>query len=199
MGRKHNPITLHKYLYANVDPVNKIDPSGNVTIMGLMQATAVVGTLATTTGVSIRSMAIFGGGGNSSNWTPDMDGKINIGEAAYWWRNGKGTSLTVPLSSINLWRVDLDDFDDKGLLSPNLDLNYIFDPSDAAVYGTITLQLVSKNKVIAVGGGDVFDFDQKSNSSAKLIFRNIATAFAEISIGKGQPFRINLTGEAKID
>jgi len=29
MGRNHDPITLHKYLYAGVDPVNFIDPSGN--------------------------------------------------------------------------------------------------------------------------------------------------------------------------
>lgn len=28
MGRSHDPITLHKYLYANADPANFIDPTG---------------------------------------------------------------------------------------------------------------------------------------------------------------------------
>jgi len=31
-GRNNEPITLYKYLYANVDPVNGVDPSGNVTL-----------------------------------------------------------------------------------------------------------------------------------------------------------------------
>ncbi|MBL4827259.1 MAG: RHS repeat-associated core domain-containing protein [Spongiibacteraceae bacterium] len=29
MGNNHDPITLHKYLYANADPVNYIDPTGD--------------------------------------------------------------------------------------------------------------------------------------------------------------------------
>jgi len=33
MGRGNDPVTLHKYLYANVDPVNGIDPTGNFTLM----------------------------------------------------------------------------------------------------------------------------------------------------------------------
>jgi len=32
-GRGHDPVTLHKYLYANADPVNGIDPSGNMTLV----------------------------------------------------------------------------------------------------------------------------------------------------------------------
>lgn len=35
MGRNSDPVTLHKYLYANVDPANGIDPSGNMTLAGL--------------------------------------------------------------------------------------------------------------------------------------------------------------------
>ncbi len=34
MGRNHDPITLHKYLYANVDPANMVDPTGNFGIAG---------------------------------------------------------------------------------------------------------------------------------------------------------------------
>jgi len=40
-GRVNEPQTLHKYLYVHADPVNNIDPSGNVTL----------GQLATTTGL----------------------------------------------------------------------------------------------------------------------------------------------------
>ena len=32
MGRNQDPITLHKYLYANADPVRYVDPSGNFSI-----------------------------------------------------------------------------------------------------------------------------------------------------------------------
>lgn len=32
MGNNDDPITLHKYLYANVDPANMIDPTGNFSI-----------------------------------------------------------------------------------------------------------------------------------------------------------------------
>ncbi len=32
MGNSQDPITLHKYLYANVDPANIVDPSGNISL-----------------------------------------------------------------------------------------------------------------------------------------------------------------------
>ncbi|TQV87089.1 Ig-like domain-containing protein [Aliikangiella coralliicola] len=44
MGRNFDPITLHKYLYANVDPVNNIDPTGN---FSLGQALSAINTAAT--------------------------------------------------------------------------------------------------------------------------------------------------------
>jgi len=33
MGINSDPVTLHKYLYANDDPINGIDPSGHITLM----------------------------------------------------------------------------------------------------------------------------------------------------------------------
>jgi RHS repeat-associated protein len=47
MGNNQDPVTLHKYLYANVDPVNNIDPTGNFTLVSVMKAVNVVSTLAT--------------------------------------------------------------------------------------------------------------------------------------------------------
>ncbi len=32
MGRNHDPITLHKYAYANVNPANMVDPSGYMSV-----------------------------------------------------------------------------------------------------------------------------------------------------------------------
>ena len=37
-----DPISLHKYLYANCDPVNNIDPSGNYTLVGVLTAVQIV-------------------------------------------------------------------------------------------------------------------------------------------------------------
>ena len=44
-GRSQDPITLHKYLYANANPVNGIDPSGNVTLVSLLMGSSVSATL----------------------------------------------------------------------------------------------------------------------------------------------------------
>ncbi|NVJ51716.1 MAG: RHS repeat-associated core domain-containing protein [Gammaproteobacteria bacterium] len=45
MGRNHDPITLHKYLYANADPVTYIDPTGNFGLSELSVTINIVSTL----------------------------------------------------------------------------------------------------------------------------------------------------------
>ena len=37
-GDSRNPVTLHKYVYGNLDPVSGVDPSGNMSIGDTMQA-----------------------------------------------------------------------------------------------------------------------------------------------------------------
>jgi RHS repeat-associated protein len=49
MGNNQDPVTLHKYLYANADPVNNIDPTGNFT---MVQASATFATLSALTIIS---------------------------------------------------------------------------------------------------------------------------------------------------
>ena len=44
-GMQFEPLSLHKYLYANSNPANVIDPSGNIGIGSLMAAIRVVGVL----------------------------------------------------------------------------------------------------------------------------------------------------------
>ncbi len=48
MGNNHDPVTLHKYLYANADPAMYTDPTGNFSMGGLMSGLNVMGRLATT-------------------------------------------------------------------------------------------------------------------------------------------------------
>jgi hypothetical protein len=51
-GVRQDPLTLHKYLYARTDPVNRIDPSGyaDVNLAGQMMAVRVQGQLNKMTG-----------------------------------------------------------------------------------------------------------------------------------------------------
>ncbi|AFY50369.1 RHS repeat-associated core domain protein [Nostoc sp. PCC 7524] len=44
-GRDFSPITLHKYLYANANPANYIDPTGNFSIGSLLASMAIAGTI----------------------------------------------------------------------------------------------------------------------------------------------------------
>jgi RHS repeat-associated protein len=75
MGDNQEPITLHKYLYTKADPVNNIDPSGNITIGQLVAASSVVGILAS---LSTSKYSIF----ESSAEHPDAGfvGTLDLGE-----------------------------------------------------------------------------------------------------------------------
>lgn len=46
MGSDEDPTTLNKYLYANADAANGTDPSGNMTITGLLSGVNGVARLA---------------------------------------------------------------------------------------------------------------------------------------------------------
>lgn len=208
MGRIQDPVTLNKYLYAANDPIIYIDPTGNSFTLGSIgRAIGIGAVLATSTSAGIRSLAIFNPRGSGArNWSPDLDGRIDIWEAAYWWCNGGGGAQSVPLTSIDLSRINASDFNSKGLLNPNFDLNprFMSNLSDAAVYGTINLEIVAGTTVKEFDGLDIFDFDQHKlpggiGKNIETIARNVATGFAGVSIGKGQPFNIAITGTALVD
>ncbi|MFC3700202.1 putative Ig domain-containing protein [Reinekea marina] len=46
MGSNHDPITLHKYLYANADPVTYTDPTGKFSLGSVMTSVRTMGSLA---------------------------------------------------------------------------------------------------------------------------------------------------------
>ena len=63
-GVANDPVTLHKYLYANVDPVNMVDPSGNISMMSISAGGggfAILGTLALPSYSSVIGGAAIGG------------------------------------------------------------------------------------------------------------------------------------------
>jgi hypothetical protein len=69
IGRKKDPITLHNYLYANVNPANMVDPTGyfSGSISGQMAAVSGLGV------ISAISLA-------TSKFGFDADKKIDFGE-----------------------------------------------------------------------------------------------------------------------
>jgi len=56
-GRSHDPISLHKYLYANSDPVNYADPSGMFSLSEMMATVSNVGSLAKMAIMGVRTWA----------------------------------------------------------------------------------------------------------------------------------------------
>jgi len=73
MGVDNNPVTLHKYLYANSDPINFTDPSGNFGFSNIVANQSIAMTLRA---ISIPVIAIgisqsSVGGGSSSSFDED--------------------------------------------------------------------------------------------------------------------------------
>jgi hypothetical protein len=68
MGRNHDPITLHKYLYANANPVTGIDPSGNMTMVDFGAAFTALGAITTIAYNSWQATDRFN---NSATWSDD--------------------------------------------------------------------------------------------------------------------------------
>ncbi|HEX6623913.1 MAG TPA: RHS repeat-associated core domain-containing protein [Pyrinomonadaceae bacterium] len=55
-GDGFDPVTLHKYLYANADPVNHIDPTGNFSLGDISVSSAIHSTLSGMSGLVARAI-----------------------------------------------------------------------------------------------------------------------------------------------
>ncbi len=69
-GRLWLPSTLHRYSYANANPVNFIDPSGEESLVGQMTAVGIVGVLSSIAVVKLTAiMAATVATACAANWT----------------------------------------------------------------------------------------------------------------------------------
>lgn len=125
-------------------------------------------------------------------------------------KEGNGEAIEVPLSSLDLSDITAADFPNGvGSSEPiNLFTKSGARLQDMLVYGTITLKLVSEDKVIATRGKDTYDFDMKFPNSWGMVTRDIMTLGGGLAneflgnklvpYGLTRPFTIYLTGSATI-
>ncbi len=61
-GNRHDPVSLHKYMYANANPVNNTDPTGMWTLGGMLGGLAGHGILAGSSGLNFWTvLGLIGG------------------------------------------------------------------------------------------------------------------------------------------
>jgi hypothetical protein len=73
MGNNSDPVSLHKYLYANADPVMYTDPTGNFSIGGMMTSLNIMGRFAgTAIGNTSRVATSFVQGASKIIRTPGL-------------------------------------------------------------------------------------------------------------------------------
>ena len=80
-GRKGDPISLHKYLYGNANPLSFEDPSGNSGLMDLMWGVTIATTLGSIATVSI-SLALGAQGYDSEHPALGVVASLRISGAA---------------------------------------------------------------------------------------------------------------------
>lgn len=60
-GDINSPVSLHRYMYANGNPVTYSDPSGMFTLVGMMVTVAIVAQLVTINGINLKAAADYFG------------------------------------------------------------------------------------------------------------------------------------------
>lgn len=129
-------------------------------------------------------------------------------DAVWHYRLGKGASIDVNLSSLDLSRVRVNDFNIKGdkwkdingtnavRLVVNFNQTYYTNPRQALIYGSITLIYIGNNKVMALP--DTYDFDIKLNPTKRGLIRDFATLGGSFYNGHGKPYEIRFLGTTTI-
>ena len=129
---------------------------------------------------------------------PDYDGKLTWSKATSWYRNGKGKSLYVDASKIDLSDITTQDFDKVG---DSKYINFDFQGTNmqtALVYGTIKVTLMTADGTAKLGGKgnylDTYDFDPQIGRK----MRNVFTKLGGWVAGTGTGFKIYDYGTAKV-
>ena len=90
-GMNSNPETLHKYIYANADPVGVIDPSGNTGLFGFSVAQN-IGAILTTANIGLTGYSVFDI--TTSDSSPELKAK-QLGVLAILSLSGYGASKYI--------------------------------------------------------------------------------------------------------
>ena len=88
-GSIYDPPSLHKYLYAYNDPINKFDPSGEMTLVGTMVVGVIIGILA---GALVGAIIAHYRG-------------YTISEAEFWYWVGGGAIVGAAVGAIATWAL----------------------------------------------------------------------------------------------
>lgn len=101
-GIPSSPITLNKYIYANSNPVNFIDPSGFASLSSQILASAISFTLGFYIGGQLLNQ--FYSNGESIDWTADMvSGFFPVGTDGAVGKSISGSLLTVETEASIGW------------------------------------------------------------------------------------------------
>lgn len=92
-GNTSDPLSLHKYLYANANPANRIDPSGNTTLAELNQTFATFSPILSQS--AIQTLGI-----KATIATATVSGGLTLGQAVA--ATAAGISIALAIGSIAL-------------------------------------------------------------------------------------------------
>ena len=86
MGTNEDPLSLHKYVYGNGDPINRFDPSGNISLIEQITVEAIKATLYAWVGVaSLNTLRTLGAKAVS---------KTDLEPSGRWWFTNAGLSVS---------------------------------------------------------------------------------------------------------
>ncbi len=135
---------------------------------------------------------------NNHNWE-NKDGYVTVEEAINTWRYGLGNkNLDADISKLDLSKVHVSDFSkgEGSTIWVNFaSKKYYTNPTQAIVYGNVSLTLMEGNKVF-VPYQDKYDFDVRGTFGS--IKRDMLTVWGNLYNGFGTPYYITINGVTTI-
>jgi RHS repeat-associated protein len=99
-GESHSPMSLHKYLYVGANPINSLDPSGN---MNLAEQTMVMGISTTIAAMAISAMALTGGQAGRQKYPDAILISLGANVGAEGFAGGIGLDVYIGLHGQGIW------------------------------------------------------------------------------------------------
>jgi len=107
----------------------------------------------------VRSLTVIPPSGSfSDNWEQGIDGRINIHEAAYWYRHGNEGPQSVPLNSVDLQGIRASEFSTIGDIE-SFRLDFRFEMHSGFSAATIFRNIETFLAGLAIGAGQPFVID----------------------------------------